>query len=122
MSREDVAAFGERIAAHRLEAMGLRVLHRNVRVHSGEIDIIARDRDDLAFVEVRARRAPRGVAAESVGDEKLRRMWRCAMEYCDASGHPPDRVRIDMIAVDIDPATGATQIEHFPALEIPDEV
>ena len=64
--RQRLGAFAERVAAHRLEAAGLAVLARNARTPSGEIDIVARDGADVAFVEVRARRASPGAAAESL--------------------------------------------------------
>jgi putative endonuclease len=120
VSRRDVGAFGERVAAARLEAVGMRILERNVRTPHGEIDIIARDGEDVAFVEVRARRAVRGLAAETLRPVKLRRMWQCALDYCEMRGLDPECVRIDAVAVDIDPNSGRVAVEHFRALEIPD--
>lgn len=45
---------GEDRAAAFLEAAGLRVVGRNIRCQSGEIDIVAVDGDVLVFVEVKA--------------------------------------------------------------------
>ena len=84
---KEMGDFGERVAAHRLESIGCKILARNVRTASGEIDIIVRDGEDVAFVEVRTRRADPGTAAESLDEKKLQRMWRCAMEYCDTIFH-----------------------------------
>ena len=119
--RRELGAFGERVAAHRLEAAGLEIVDRNARTASGEIDLVARDGEDVAFVEVRTRRADRGTAAESLDDRKLRRMWRCAMEYCEAQGLDPERVRIDLVSLDIGSRDSVAHIEHFRGLEIPDE-
>ena len=119
--RRDLGAFGERVAAHRLEAAGMFVVARNVRTASGEIDLVAHDGDEVAFVEVRTRRAERGVAAESLDPRKLRRMWRCAMEYCETGGVDPERVRIDLVSLDIGGRREVAHIEHFRGLEIPDE-
>lgn len=119
-ARQRLGDFGERVAAHRLEAQGLTIVDRKVRTASGEIDLIARDGDDLAFVEVRTRRAIPGVAAESVDPRKLQRMWRCAMEYCETAGADPEAVRIDMVSIDLDPRGEPAVVEHFMALEIPD--
>ena len=120
--RQRLGAFGERVAAHRLEAAGLRVIDRNARTPSGEIDLVARDGEDVAFVEVRTRRADRGAAAESLDDRKLRRMWRCAMEYCEAHGLDPERVRIDLVSLDVGARDSVAHVEHFRGLEIPDAV
>ncbi len=119
--RQRLGAFGERVAAHRLEAAGLRIIDRNARTPSGEIDLVARDGEDAVFVEVRTRRADRGAAAESLDDRKLRRMWRCAMEYCEERGLDPERVRIDLVSLDIGARDSVAHVEHFRGLEIPDE-
>src|ERR1700727_2009667 len=47
---------GESLAAEHLRARGYVVLARNVRTPQGEIDLIARDGEALAFVEVKTRR------------------------------------------------------------------
>lgn len=119
-ARQRLGEFGERLAVHRLEASGLRILARNVRVPSGEIDILAEDGDDLVFVEVRTRRSVPGVAAESLTPAKLRRMWQCAMDYCDREGADPERVRIDVVSVDIGRGGRVEVVEHFRGIEIPD--
>ena len=119
--RRELGAFGERVAAHRLAATGLEIVDRNARTPSGEIDLVARDGGDVVFVEVRTRRAERGTAAESLDARKLRRMWRCAMEYCEAQGLDPERVRIDLVSLDLGARNAVAHIEHFRGLEIPDE-
>jgi putative endonuclease len=117
--RRKLGDFGERVARHRLEASGLEVIAANVRVASGEVDLLARDGPDLVFVEVRTRRAGPGAAAETVTPAKLRRMWRCAMDYCEANGRDPDAVRLDMVTIDLDAAGRLQASEHFRGLEIP---
>lgn len=118
-SRKRLGDFGERIAAHRLESMGMTILARNVRVPGGEIDLIARDGPDLVFVEVRARHAATGTAAASLGPVKLRRMWDCAMTYCDLNALDSDAVRIDVVALDLDASGRVASFEHLRAIEIP---
>jgi len=120
-SRRALGDFGERVAAHRLEAMGLRIIGRNVRSGRAEIDIVAEDGDDVVFVEVRTRRGAAGLAAESLGPAKLVRMWRCAMDYCEANEIAPERARIDVVAVDLDAKGAAQSVEHFRGIEIPGE-
>jgi putative endonuclease len=119
-ARRDLGDFGERLAGHRLEAAGMTIVARNVRTRGGEIDLLARDGEDLVFVEVRTRRSAPGAAAESVSAPKLQRMWQCAMDYCETNGLDPDRVRIDLVSIDLraDGVVGA--VEHFPALEVPE--
>jgi putative endonuclease len=70
---------GERLAARHLQHKGLRILARRFRVRRGEIDLVARDRDVLVFVEVKTRR--RGDPAEAVTPEKQRRLTRAALAF-----------------------------------------
>lgn len=119
-SRKALGDFGERVAAYRLESEGMRIVARNVRTRGGEIDLIAEDGADLVFVEVRTRRSVRGAAAESLSPVKLRRMWQCAMDYCETNALPPECARIDLVSIDLGPDGEAARVDHFRGLEIPD--
>ena len=72
----------------------------NVRYPVGEIDIIARERGTLCFIEVRSvTSGVFGGAAASVTPEKQRRIIRAAQWYL--SRRPPaGPVRFDVVAVD----------------------
>ena len=120
-ARRELGDFGERVAAHRLEAAGLRVIERNVRVPAGEIDLVAVEGDDVVFVEVRTRRGEPGGAAESLSATKLRRMWACAMQYCAREQIDPARARIDAVTVDLGWGRQRTTFDHFRGLEVPGE-
>ena len=111
--KRDLGDFGERIAGHRLEASGMQVVARQVRVPSGEIDLVARDGVETVFVEVRTRRASPGAAAESVTPLKRERMWRCAMEYCEAAAIDPETARLDVVVVEVDGSGRLAHVEHF---------
>lgn len=117
-SRRQLGDFGERVAAHHLEAAGLRIIARNVRVPGGEIDLLAEEAEDLVFVEVRTRKAADGSAAESLNAAKLRRMWRTAMTYCDANEVDPARARLDVVGVDLDAAGRVVDVFHYRAMEL----
>ena len=117
--RRELGDFGERVAAHRLESLGMRIIGRNVRVGRIEIDLIAEDADEVVFVEVRTRRGAAGLAAESVTSAKLRRMWESALGYCEANAIPLERARIDVVAVDLDAKGAARSVEHFRGVEVP---
>jgi len=118
-ARRDLGDFGERVAAHRLESTGMEIIGRNVRVGRIEIDLVARDGGEVVFVEVRTRRGPAGLAAESVNQAKLRRMWEAAMGYCAQHGIGLESARIDVVAVDLDNRGAARSVEHFRAVEVP---
>lgn len=72
----------EQQACEFLAGQGLRLIDRNFRAKTGEVDIIARDGDALVFIEVRARSNPRFTgAAASVDQRKRLRLLRTAQYY-----------------------------------------
>ena len=103
-AQERVAAFklglsAESRAAMLLLAKGYRIVARRWKTPVGEIDIVARRRRDLAFVEVKARDTL-DIAAESVSQRSQQRIIAAA-EYWMAK-HPEDADcfgRFDVILV-----------------------
>ncbi len=67
----------EWLAAAWLMLKGYRILARGFTVSGGEIDIVARRRDTVAFVEVKARRDA-GAALAAIDAVKRRRIGRAA--------------------------------------------
>lgn len=109
MTRLETGRKAEELAAAFLRAKGLAVLERNFRVKVGEIDIVARDGDEVVFVEVRARASREfGGAAASVGGAKRRRLIRAARLWLQARGWD-GACRFDVVALD------GGRLEHLPA-------
>jgi putative endonuclease len=101
MERSEIARRGEDAAAAFLERVGMQIEVRNWRSSAGEIDIVARDGDELVFVEVKTRRSERaGTAAEAVSAAKQGRIVRLARAYVAMAGEQPQTgVRFDVIAI-----------------------
>ena len=97
-------AAAETLAAEFLAKRGVEIIARNYRCRGGEIDLIARDRDMLVFVEVRLRsNAAFGGAAASITATKRRRLARAAGHYLAKLGREPP-CRFDAILLDaLDP-------------------
>ena len=77
--RKELGDWGEDRAALYLRLHGYRIVERNFRCRQGEIDLIARKRDVLAFVEVKLRKnAAHGEAKEFVTYAKQRRILTAA--------------------------------------------
>ena len=75
--------WAERLAERELERQGLKVLERNYRIRGGEIDLIARDPNDLMiFIEVKQRRDARhGAPGEFITARKAALVRRAALTY-----------------------------------------
>lgn len=120
--RQRLGAYAEGVARRFLEGKGYTFLEANVRLRPGEVDLVMRDGEEVVLVEVRARRGAPGAAAESVHHrDKLRRLWRCALAYAATRALPMERLRVELVAVDLSPGGRIETVEHFTALEIPDE-
>jgi len=99
----------EELAAAYLQSKGLSVVERNFRAKVGEIDIIAKDGDEIVFVEVRARATKDfGGAAASVSGAKRRKLIRAAALWLQARGWD-GACRFDVVALD------GGKLEHLPA-------
>jgi putative endonuclease len=67
----------EERALHYLQDRGLTLLARNWRCKLGELDLVMRDGDTVAVIEVRSRgRGDYGSAAETIGRQKQARLVR----------------------------------------------
>ncbi len=107
-------AFGpwaERQAGKYLMEKGLRIVTRNYRTGSGEIDIIARDGRQLVFVEVKAERSERGEPQLKVDAQKRRRMRTTARSYVSRYRLEEFSARFDVVTIQADPS-GRFTIEH----------
>ncbi len=102
MGREklDYGERGEDRAARALRARGYSIVERNFRCKAGELDLVARDRGTLVFVEVRTRADDRfGGALEAVGHHKQRQVVRVARAYLALRRPRFDTCRFDVVAI-----------------------
>ena len=75
-------AWAEREAAKFLKDKGIKILARNYKAHPDELDIIAREKRELVFVEVRARKAQAIVpGAQTLGAKKHHALRRGIRAY-----------------------------------------
>lgn len=100
MNRRAYGNEGEQAACEYLLKKGWRILDRNVRRGRGEIDIIARKRKIITFVEVKRRSSLAfGNPAEAVNTEKQRRIAQAAALYVQEQGLENEKLRFDVIEI-----------------------
>lgn len=96
----ETGSAAETRAVELLVRRGYRIVERNFRCGSGELDVVARDGDVLVFVEVRSRADDaHGHAAESVGRRKQRQVAKVAMHYIGLRDPVFARSRFDVVAI-----------------------
>lgn len=100
---------GERLAGWWLRLKGFRVLDRRVRTPVGEVDLVAKRGNLVAFVEVKAR----ATAAEldfAIDEPRLARVAAAAEYLMPRYAGPGDDIRVDVIL--IAPGTRPRHIEN----------
>ena len=105
---------GERAAKKFLQKQGLKFLAANFRSGRGEIDLIFRDDDCLAFVEVKTRSSEDwSRPAAAVNAERRRRLSQCALDYLRLLKSPEVKFRFDIVEVLLrDGKVG--EVRHLP--------
>lgn len=92
----------EQLACNFLQAHGLKLLHKNYRLRTGEIDLIMRDDMTIVFIEVRYRKNDNyGGALFSIDQRKQGRIIRTAQHYLQYRA-PDTQARFDVIAIEGD--------------------
>jgi putative endonuclease len=91
---------GEDRAAKFLVKRGYRILERNYRTRSGEIDLIAQDQGVVVFVEVKTRTNDAFGAPElAVTPQKQQRMLKAALAYIKYKKLHQVPCRFDVVAI-----------------------
>jgi putative endonuclease len=95
---------GEELAIAQLRALKYKIIERNFKCALGEIDIIAREKDMLVFVEVKTRRTRDfGGPAAAVNQRKQRQLSKVALTYLNQKKLAEMPARFDVVAVELIP-------------------
>ena len=98
--RQILGARGEKAAARYLRRRGYKILLKNFRSGKAEIDIVARHKDWLVFVEVKTRESEEfGAPSEAVDRDKQRNLSKGALDYLRLLGNPRIHFRFDIVEV-----------------------
>ncbi|MDD4875644.1 MAG: YraN family protein [Dehalococcoidales bacterium] len=102
MKRRETGMLGEKLARDYLEKKDYHVIETNYRCSDGEIDIIAKHKDFLVFVEVRTKTSLKfGSPEESVTPTKKARLKATAYHYIQNHEDLPLLWRIDFVAIEL---------------------
>jgi len=114
-SSNEIGQLGENIAEKLLIEKGYQILERNWRFKKAEIDLIAKHKDVLIFVEVKARRhAGVNPPEASVDHKKQILIFSAANAYMDQINHTWE-VRFDIITIIFDPEKNPNINHHEDA-------
>ncbi|MDO8619385.1 MAG: YraN family protein [Candidatus Daviesbacteria bacterium] len=101
MNNKITGNYGEDLAVKYLQKLGYKILNRNYRIRGGEIDIVAKDRETLVFVEVKTRYSHEfGDPAEAMTYFKMKALLKTAQFYLMQFKLENMPYRLDFISVD----------------------
>lgn len=91
---------GEDISVKFLKKQGYKIMERNYRCSLGEIDIVAKDKNILCFVEVKTRRTDEyGLPAEAIDGRKQKKLAKVALTYLKEKKIYKQDFRFDVVSV-----------------------
>jgi len=112
MKRRDTGILGEKLARDFLKKRGYHILETNYRCPEGEIDIVAKHKDSLVFIEVRTKKSLEfGSPEESITPTKKERLRATAAHYRQTHNDLPLLWRIDVVAVELNQEGKLSRIE-----------
>jgi putative endonuclease len=114
IDRKKIGDTGERLASSFLKKKGYRILETNYRCPRGEIDIVARQKECLVFVEVRTKtNLTFGSPEESITLTKMKHLESVANYYLQNHDNLPNSWRLDLIALELEPDGKLRRIEYI---------
>lgn len=102
MSRDriELGRAGEETAADFLRNNGYRILFSNYKTKLGEIDIVAKDKDVICFIEVKTRVTDKfGLPQEAVSSAKQRQISKAALVFLKEKKLLDKKARFDVVSV-----------------------
>ena len=98
--RQQYGKESESVAVRYLKKNGYKILEQNYRNKLGEIDIIAKDKKTLVFVEVKATRTDSfGNPKWAVTPKKQKKISMVALFYLKATKQSNVKARFDVVAI-----------------------
>lgn len=109
--KQDFGKSSESQAVEYLMRNGYKILEVNYRTKLGEIDIIAKDKGTICFVEVKSRSSLSfGSPKEALDERKQHKISRVALTYLKSKNYFDEPCRFDVFSI-IKAGVGSTDFE-----------
>jgi len=104
---------GEEIAKRYLEKNGYKIIEQNYKTKYAEIDLVAKKKNEMVFVEVRTKRGENfGTPEETINKKKLRKLWGNAKAYVSWKKWQGS-YRVDAVCVVLKPNGEIDRLSHY---------
>jgi len=102
IKRQKIGKYGESAATEFLKQNGYTIIERNYRCKLGEIDIIALDKETIAFIEVRVKKTYKfGHPKATITPKKMRKISLTALYYLKINNKLNNKARFDVVAISL---------------------
>lgn len=116
MKKKRIGKLGEDLAVIYLKRIGYKILERNFRCRVGEVDIIAKDVEEIVFIEVKTRtNNTYGEPSEAVDYIKKEHIIKTANYYLYKNKLYNKSIRFDVIEVFL---SNKFHINHIKQIEL----
>src|SRR5512137_1106592 len=100
MQKKELGKRGEELALRFLKKSGYKIIEQNYVCKMGEMDIIAREKDTLVFIEVKTRTSIEfGPPQLAVNLSKQRQLSKVALNYLNEKRLNDVKARFDVVAI-----------------------
>jgi putative endonuclease len=100
MEKKALGRKGEDLALRFLKKKGYQIIEKNYACKMGEMDIIAKEKDTLAFIEVKTRTSTTfGPPQLAVNSSKQRQLSKVALNFLKEKKLEDVRARFDVVAI-----------------------
>jgi putative endonuclease len=104
MQKKELGKKGEELAVRFLKKKGYRIIEKNYVCKMGEMDIIAKEKDTLAFIEVKTRTSTTfGPPQLAVNPTKQMQLSKVALYFLKEKGIEDVKARFDVVAILLGP-------------------
>jgi putative endonuclease len=98
--KQELGRKGESAAIRYLKKQGYKIVEQNYRTRVGEIDVIAREKKTLVFVEVKTRRSESyGSPKWAVTPKKQKAISKAALYYLKITDQADADARFDVVSI-----------------------
>lgn len=109
--RISLGKIGEELAVAHLKKMKYKILERNYKCPLGEMDLVARDKNTLVFIEVKTRKTKDfGGPAAAVDLYKQRQLSKVALHYLNQKKLNNIPARFDVVAIELIGSTPQVEV------------
>jgi putative endonuclease len=112
-NKRSTGNYGEQLAEEFLKSLGYEIIKKNFHYGHGEIDLVAKDKDVLVFVEVKYRKnLDFGEPEYAVNKSKQNQIRKIAEAYLAINKITDQDSRIDVVAI-LQLSGQKPQINHY---------